>query len=350
MKGKKKILFFDSTLRDGSHAVSHQLKASQIEQYCKYADQAGLHTIIVGHGNGLSASSLQVGLSALSDTEMIVTARKNLKKTKLGVFLIPGFGTIKDDIAPAIDQGVDLVCVASHCTEADVTRQHIEYVRKRGKAAYGVLMMQHMASAERLSEEAHKMQDYGALGVILMDSAGASHPEMVTERVSLLVKNLDCQVGFHAHNNLGLAIANSYSAICSGATIVDGTVRGFGAGAGNCQIEVLAGLLYKLGIEIGLDLYKLIDASDKVVAKLSDKSQGISSVSLISGIAGVFSGFSKHVEKAAKRFGVDPRDIFMELGKRKMVAGQEDRIVDVAMYLAQKKTGQKDSYQIESLS
>ena len=191
MKQRKKLLFFDSTLRDGSHAISHQLKAHQIKQYCKYIDQAGLYTVIVGHGNGLSASSLQVGLSAISDTEMIVTARRNLKKTKLGAFLIPGFGTIRDDLAPAIDQGVDLVCVACHSTEADVTSQHIEYIRKRGKAAYGVLMMQHMASAERLLEEANKMQDYGALGVILMDSAGASYPEMVSERVSLLVNNLD---------------------------------------------------------------------------------------------------------------------------------------------------------------
>lgn len=344
-----KIIFFDSTLRDGSHAVRHQIKVSSITEYCRKADSAGLHTIIVGHGNGLSASSLQVGLSAVSDTEMLTAARKELKKTKLGAFLIPGFGTIKDDLAPAIDIGVDLVCVATHCTEADVAHQHIEYVRQRGREAYGVLMMQHMASKERLLEEALKLEEYGALGIILMDSAGTSIPNTVFERVKALRNKLDIKVGFHAHNNLGLAVANSFAAVKAGAAIIDGTVRGFGAGAGNCQLEVLAGLLYKSGIKTGLNLYKLMDVSDEVVLKMMERPQEITSISLISGLAGVFSGFSSHVKKASERFGVDPRDIFMELGKRKMVAGQEDFIVDVAMHLAQRKNSGKESYQIESL-
>lgn len=344
------IIFFDSTLRDGSHAIGHQLKADNISSYCKEADSAGLYTIIVGHGNGLAASSLQVGLSALSDTDMLSVARKELKKTKLGVFLIPGFGTIKDNLAPAIDLGVDLVCVASHCTEADVTQQHIEFVRQKNKEAYGVLMMQHMVDKKRLLEEARKMQGYGAMGIILMDSAGASVPEMVTEKVKYLVGKLNIKVGFHAHNNLGMAVANSYTAIKAGATIIDGTTRGFGAGAGNCPLEVLAGILFKMGMATGLDLYKLMDVSENIVAKITDNVQGISSVSLASGLAGVFSGFAKHVKIAAERYGVDSRDIFFELGKRKMVAGQEDFIVDVAMYLAQKKKADNESYPIESLS
>ncbi len=344
-----KILFFDSTLRDGSHAVNHKISSADIGDYCREADKAGLHTIIVGHGNGLGASSLQIGLSAVSDEEMLGSARQRLKKTKLGAFLIPGFGTIKDNLSNAIDIGVDLVCVAVHCTEADVTRQHIEYVRNKGKDAYGVMMMQHMASKERLLEEALKMQGYGALGVILMDSAGASIPAAVSEKVRFLVNSLEIKVGFHAHNNLGLAIANSYAAIEAGASIIDGTLRGFGAGAGNCQLEVLAGLLHKVGIETGLDLYKLMDVSEDIVSKIMDKPQEITSISLISGLAGVFSGFANHVKEASKRFGVDPRDIFLELGKRKMVAGQEDFIVDVAMYLAQRKNLNKESYQIESL-
>lgn len=344
-----KISFFDSTLRDGSHAVSHQLSAESIRNYCGQADGAGLYTIIVGHGNGLAASSLQVGLSALSDREMIVTARKELKKTRLGIFLIPGFGTIKDDLSPAMDKGVDLVCVATHCTEADVAQQHIEYARKRGKEAYGVLMMQHMAPAERLLQEALKMETYGAMGVILMDSAGASLPGTVSERVKLLRDNLNIKTGFHAHNNLGMAIANSYAAIEAGAEIIDGTLRGFGAGAGNCQLEVLAGILQKEGIPTGLDLYKLMDVSEGIVAKIMTKPQEISSVSLISGLAGVFSGFTKHVYAAAERFNVDPRDVFLELGRRKMVAGQEDFIVDVAMYLSQKKDSGEENYQIETL-
>ncbi|MEK6646836.1 MAG: 4-hydroxy-2-oxovalerate aldolase [Candidatus Firestonebacteria bacterium] len=344
-----KIIFFDSTLRDGSHAVSHKIAASEIKNYCRKIDDAGLHTVIVGHGNGLGASSLQVGLSALTDDEMLKTAKKELKKTKLGAFLIPGFGTIKDDINPAIDNGVDLFCVAIHCTEADVTRQHIEYVRKKGKDAYGILMMYHMAPKERLLEEALKMQSYGAIGVVLMDSAGASTSQMVSETVRFLSDNLDIKVGFHGHNNLGLAVSNSLIAIQSGAVIIDGTLRGFGAGAGNCQLEVLAGLLSKLKIETGLDLYKMMDVSDDVVSKMMKLPQEITSVSLISGLAGVFSGFANNVKKTAVRFGVDPRDIFMELGRRKMVAGQEDFIVDVAMYLANKKGSEEESYDIESL-
>lgn len=345
-----KILFFDSTLRDGSHAVSHQISGDSIKNYCRAIDEAGMHVVIVGHGNGLGASSLQVGLADLSDRDMLSIARKELKKTKLGVFMLPGFGTIKDDLSPALDIGVDLVCIAVHCTEANVTYQHIDYVRKRNKEIYGVLMMQHMATKERLLEEAKKMQEYGAMGVILMDSAGASTLGMVSERIETLVNNLKIKVGFHAHNNLGLAVANSFIAVEKGATIIDGTIRGFGAGAGNCQLEVLAGILSKVNVSTGLDLYKLMDAGEDVVAKMMKDTKGVTSISLISGLAGVFSGFANHVKKAAERFGVDPRDIFLELGRRKMVAGQEDFIVDVAMYLAEKKDPGGESYQIESLS
>ncbi len=343
------LLFFDSTLRDGSHAIGHQISAVNIKEYCSGMDNVGLHTIIVGHGNGLGASSLQVGLAAIPDTEMLKTARKELKKTKLGAFLIPGFGTIRDDLNQAIDIGVDLFCIAIHCTEADVTMQHIGYLRKKDKEVYGILMMYHMASKERLLEEALKMQSYGAQGVILMDSAGASTPNMVSEIIPYLSKNLEIKLGFHAHNNLGLAVANSLIAIQNGALIIDGTLRGFGAGAGNCQLEVLIGLLSKMGISTDLDLYKMMNASDNIVSKMMKNPQEISSISLISGLAGVFSGFASHVKKAAERFNVDPRDIFMELGRRKMVAGQEDFIVDVAMYLASKKGSEKESYDIESL-
>ena len=343
------VLFFDSTLRDGSHAIGHKLTSENITTYCKCVDDAGLHTVIVGHGNGLGASSLQVGISALSDYEMLTAARMELKKTKLGVFLIPGFGTIKDDLSPAIDLGVDLVCVGVHCTEADVASQHIDYVRSKGKDAYGVIMMYHMTTTKRLLEEAKKMQSYGAMGVILMDSAGASTNEMVIESVTALVDGLDIAVGFHAHNNLSLAVSNSYTAIGLGASIIDGTIRGFGAGAGNCQLEVLAGLLQKENFETGLDLYKLMDASEDVIAKIMKKPQEINSMALISGLSGVFSAFSTHVKNASERFDVDPRDIFVELGRRQIIGGQEDFIIDVAMNLAQKNKKDDISYQIESL-
>lgn len=332
--GVNKIKFFDSTLRDGSHAVRHQISLESIKKYCQYVDGSGLYVVTVGHGNGLGASSLQVGLSAHTDEEMIKTARENLKKTKLGVFLIPGFGTIKDNLAPALDLGVDVVCIGIHCTEADVTQQHIEYVIKRGKEAYGVLMMYHMATKEKLLEEAKKMESYGAMGVILMDSAGSSVPNMVKEVVGHLSANLNIPVGFHAHNNLSMAVANSMTSIESGATIIDGTVRGFGAGAGNCQLEALMALMQKTGMETGVDLYKILDASELAVKGMMTKPQEVDPVSIVSGLSGVFSGFSPHVRKAAEKFGVDPRDIFMELGKRQVVGGQEDIVVEVAAELA----------------
>lgn len=333
---KQRLLFFDSTLRDGSHAIAHKLSKANIRDYCRIIDQAGLEVVIVGHGNGLGASSLQVGLSALTDLEMLRTARRQLKKTKLGAFLIPGFGTIKDDLEPALRAGVDLVCVGCHCTEADTTQQHIQYTLKAGHEAYGVLMMYHMISKEVVLEEALKMQEYGAQGIILMDSAGASTPQMVKETVELLVDNLNVRVGFHAHNNLGLAVSNSLIALESGATIIDGTARGFGAGAGNCPQEILVGLLSKINTKTGLDLYKLMDASD-LVSQIQLRPQEISSESLSSGMAGVFSAFGPPVKRAAAKFKVDSRDIFKELGRRKMVAGQEDFIVDIAAKLARKK-------------
>lgn len=344
-----KLTFFDSTLRDGSHAIGHQLKAEEIRNYCKEIDDVGLYVVTVGHGNGLGASSLQVGLSALPDQKMLKVARRELKKTKLGAFLIPGFGTIKENIDPAIDEGVDLFSIAVHCTEADVTEQHIEHIKRKNKEVYGVLMMYHMTSKERLLKEIKKMKSYGASGAIIMDSAGASTPDMVSETIRYICDNIDFKIGFHAHNNLGLAVSNSLVAIQSGAQIIDGTLRGFGAGAGNCQLEVLIGILSKLKIKTGVNLYKMMDVSDKIVSKIMRVPQGVTSLSLISGLAGVFSGFSTKVKQAAERFGVDPRDIFMELGRRKMVAGQEDFIVYVAMHLANNKKTGTETYDIESL-
>lgn len=346
---EKSLLIIDSTLRDGSHAMKHQFSAKQIASYARGAEMAGVQLLIVGHGNGLGASSLQLGMSLLTDKEMLLTAKKELKNTKLGAFLIPGFGTIEKDVQPAISLGIDALIVASHCTEANITRQHIEYASKKGLKAYGVLMMSHMISAKELLEQALKMQKYGALGVILMDSAGAYLPEEVTQKVETLVGGLEIDVGFHAHNNLGMAIANSVSAVKAGAKVIDTTSRGLGAGAGNCQLEVLVAVLHRIGIETGLDLYQLMDNSENIIAGVMNKPQEINSITLTSGLAGVFSGFAPHAEKAAKRFMVDVRDILIELGKRKVVAGQEDIIVDVTMYLKEKKKSKDADYKIEAL-
>jgi 4-hydroxy 2-oxovalerate aldolase len=333
----KQILISDPTLRDGNHACAHQLSAEQIAIYCKAADKAGIPIVEVGHGNGLGASSLQVGLSKEDDKTILETARKNLDKSKLGIHVIPGFATIKRDLVKAIDIGVDVIRVASHCTEADITQRHLGYVRERGKEAYGVLMMSHMASASVLVEEAQKMELYGAEGIIIMDSAGAYLPSDVQEKISALVNALKVPVGFHAHNNLGMAIANSIAAIESGAKILDGTARGFGAGAGNAQLEVLIAVLEKMGYVTGVDLYKILDASDLAEKKIMSTVPIIKSDSIVSGLSGVFSGFAKHVTRISSEYEVDPRDVYRELGKRKIVGGQEDMIIEIVMDLIKKQ-------------
>lgn len=294
-----------------------------------------MECVIIGHGNGLGASSLQTGISLLSDEEMLVTAKKQLNKTKMGAFLIPGYGTF-NDLKLALKCGVDLVCVAAHCTEANITRQHIEYLRNQNIDAYGILMMCHMTTLEILAEQVLKMQQYGATGVILMDSAGASTPKMVSDMINVIKSKININIGFHAHNNLGLAVGNSYIALESGANIIDATTRGFGAGAGNCQLEALIAVLEKQGINTGINLYKLLDISENIIAKIYPNGMAINSLSIISGISGVFSSFVTHVKNASNEFKVDPYDIFIELAKRKVVGGQEDMVVDIAINLSQK--------------
>jgi len=333
----RKVLISDPTLRDGNHAVAHKLSLEQIGIYCEAADSARVPIVEVGHGNGLGASSLQVGEAAVDDRTMLRYARSKLKTSKLGIHVIPGFATIERDLKPALDYGVDVIRVASHCTEADITERHIRFCRSQGKTVFGVLMMAHMADEETLRSEAAKMQDYGAEAVILMDSAGNSLPADVTRKMEYLVANLAISVGFHAHNNLGLGIANSIAAIDAGAAIVDGCARGFGAGAGNAQLEVLVAVLQRMGIETGIDLYKMLDAADLAELKLMKEIPVIKSVSVVSGLAGVFSGFLKPVIRISQEFSVDPRDVFFELGKRKVVAGQEDIIIEVADAIAKTK-------------
>jgi len=331
------IRISDPTLRDGNHAVAHQLSATQIARYAQAAEKAGIPIVEVGHGNGIGASSLQVGLSREDDVTMLTTAREKLSRSALGIHCIPGFATIERDLRVAIDIGVDVVRVASHCTEADITERHIGYVRDRGKEAVGVLMMSHMASVDVLQEQAAKMEAYGAEAVILMDSAGAMLPPDVTERVAALTQQLRISVGFHAHNNLGMAVANSVAAAQAGATILDGTARGFGAGAGNTQLEVMVAVLEKIGFSTGIDIYSVLDLGDMAEKEIMPAVPTIKSISVVSGLAGVFSGFNKHVDRIAGQFRVDPRDVFFELGRRKIVAGQEDIILEVARQLAERK-------------
>lgn len=338
-KLKKKIIISDATLRDGNHAIKHQITKNQLILYCKAAEKAGIDIVEVGHGNGIGASSIQVGLSNLTDTKMLEICRKILNKTKLSIHVIPGFAT-KNDIDNAINIGVDVFRIASHCTEADITQKHIEHVKKKNKKAYGVLMMSHMASKEDLFKQARKMSEYGANGLILMDSAGAYVQKDVREKISFLKKKLKkLPIGFHAHNNLGLAVANSIEAVNSGATMIDGCARGFGAGAGNTQLEVLIAVFDKLNIKTNVNLYKVLDCGDIAEKFLMKSIPSISSTSVVSGLSGVFSGFIKHVIKHSEKHKISPRDVFFELGKRKAVAGQEDLILEVVKDLKKSKQG-----------
>lgn len=329
----KKILISDPTLRDGNHAVRHQLRKNDFASYCKAADSAGVPIVEVGHGNGLGASSMLVGECSLSDEIILSTARENLKHSKLAIHAIPGFCTIERHMAMALDLGVDVFRIAAHCTEADITDRHIAFARKHGKEVYGVLMMSHMARPDQLADEAFKMQGYGAEGVIIMDSSGHYLPLDVSERIGALVEMLSIPVGFHAHNNLGMGIANSVSAVQAGATIIDGSARGFGAGSGNAQLEVLVAVFKKMGYETGIDLYKMLDAADIAEKEIMPSLPYISSTSIVSGLSGVFSGFIKEVNRVSAEHGVDARDIFVQLGKRNAVAGQESLILEVALAL-----------------
>ena len=338
MKPSPPIIICDATLRDGSHAYSHQINLDQVKSYAAAAEVAGFSYLEVGHGNGLGASSLQVGESLVPEREMLYAAKGCLKNTKLCVHVIPGFATIKREIVNALEVGVDLFRIGCHCTEADISQRHISYVRAAGREVWGVLMMSHMASADILLEEAKKMQSYGAQGIVLMDSAGAYFPKDVTEKIGLLANRLEVPVGFHAHNNLGLSIANSLAALVSGARILDGTAKGFGAGAGNAPLEMLAAVLMNQGYNTSVDLYKALDASELAARLFAGSLPDSNGITIVSGLSGVFSGFAKPVQRASLQMGVDPRDVFFELGKRRVVGGQEDIIIEVASELARQKS------------
>ncbi|MBY0002000.1 4-hydroxy-2-oxovalerate aldolase [Priestia aryabhattai] len=332
----KPIKITEVSLRDGSHVVKHQFTEAQVKSVTKALDDAGMHYIEVSHGDGLGGSTLQYGKSLVDEMKLIEAAVEEAKQATVAVLLIPGIGTVHE-LKQANSLGAGLVRVATHVTEADVSAQHIEYARKLGMETFGFLMMAHSAPVEKLVEQAKLMESYGAQGVYITDSAGALLPHEVRERVRALRQSLQVEVGFHAHNNLSLAVANTLAAIEEGATRIDGSVRCLGAGAGNTQTEALIAVLHRLGIDVGIDLYKIMDLAEEVVGPILPGSQEIRKGSLAMGYAGVYSSFLLHAERAAKRFNLDSRDILLELGKRKAVGGQEDMILDVAAELAQRK-------------
>ena len=332
----KNIIITDSSLRDGNHAVKHSITLDSIKKYCQFADQAGISIVEVGHGNGLGASSLLIGQSPYTDTQMLTIARDNLKTSKLGIHIIPGIATVKKDIDNAIDIGVDVFRVATHCTEGTLSKSHIEYLRSKNKTVFGVLMMSALTDAKTLVDNAMYMQEYGAEAVIIMDSTGTYLPKDVEERVRLLKWELDIEVGFHAHDNLGLATANSLTAVESGATYIDACIRGFGAGAGNAHLETLIPVLEKSKYELGIDFQKVIIEADRVMDYLIPTAPVSTPVNVLTGLNRLFSGFEKPIIKASKLFGIEYSSLIFELGNRKLVAGQEDLILEVAEKLKNK--------------
>ena len=333
------IIISDPTLRDGNHSVKHTISLDSIAKYCKAADEAGIPIIEVGHGNGLGASSILIGQATHTDAEMLKVARQNIIKAKLQVHIIPGLATIKKDIIPAIEAGVDIFRIACHVTEATITRSHIEFLKSQNKTVHGVLMMSALATVDQLSDNAKLLESYGAEAIIIMDSTGTYMPCDVEERIYDLIQTVgdNIKIGFHGHNNLGLAIANSLIAVENGATIIDATIRGFGAGAGNTQIECLIPVLEKMREKTNIDFAKLIKLADEVEGYLVKEPPITRPINVLTGLNKIFSGFEKPIIKAAKLYGVEYSSLIFELGNRKLVAGQEDLITEVAQNL--KKLG-----------
>lgn len=322
-------MLYDVTLRDGNHALRHALTPEFVERYCLVADSSTSYAIEVGHGNGLGASSFLVGKSKHSDADLINSARNSLKNVRLAVHTIPGFATIDRDLKPAIDLGVDVFRVATHASEADVAERHIGFLKQAGREVQGVLMMTHMVSTDALIAQARIHESQGADAVIIMDSAGYYQPENVAERIGALSEALSIPVGFHAHNNLGVAVTNAMTARDSGALFLDGSSMGLGAGAGNAQLENLAAnLLTSRGDVDSIASYLIL--SKLVEEEWQEFLPRVTSGSIESALSGVFSGYAPQVAKIAAELGIERSNLWKAIGERKLVAGQESMIREIA--------------------
>ncbi|MDF1828523.1 MAG: 4-hydroxy-2-oxovalerate/4-hydroxy-2-oxohexanoate aldolase [Cycloclasticus pugetii] len=334
----RKVILHDMCLRDGMHAKGEQISVEEMVRVATALDDANVPYIQVTHGAGLGGNSLQHGFSMATNEEYISAVAPLMKQAIVSVLLIPGMGTMKE-LQSAYDAGARSVHVATHCTEANTSPQHIAFARKLGMDTTGFLMMAHLNTAKGLAEQAALMESYGAQTVYLTDSAGYMLPEDVTRCISALRDTLkpETEIGFHGHHNLGMGIANSIAAIEAGASRIDGSAAGLGAGAGNTPLEVFAAVCERMGIETGIDLFKLMDLSENIILPLMDHVIRVDRESLTLGYAGVYSTFLLHAKRAAERFGIPARDILVELGRKKMIAGQEDMIVDTAMTMAKQR-------------
>ncbi len=337
LKGKK-VTLHDMCLRDGMHAKRHQISLEEMKTVARGLDEAGMPLIEVTHGDGLGGASVNYGFPAASDEEYLKAVCGVVKNAKISALLLPGIGTV-DHLKMAADCGVSTIRVATHCTEADVSEQHIGMAAEMGLDTVGFLMMTHMIEAEEILEQAKLMESYGANCIYCTDSAGFMLPDQVAERISLLRRELkpETELGFHAHHNLSLGVWNSVVAVENGANRVDGSVAGLGAGAGNTPLEVFVAVLDRMGVNHGIDLYKIMDVAEDIVTPLMDRPIRIDRDALTLGYAGVYSSFLLFAQRAAAKYGLSSRDILVELGRRRTVGGQEDMIEDLALDMAKEQ-------------
>jgi 4-hydroxy 2-oxovalerate aldolase len=333
---QKRVRIMDTTLRDGSHAIRHQFTIEQVRKTVMALDEAGVPVIEISHGDGLGGSSMQYGMSLTDEFELIQIAAKTSKNAKIASLLIPGIGTRKE-LERAKACGISMVRIATQCSEADISEQHFGLAKELNLETVGFLMMAHMLSPDELAQQAKLMETYGADTVYIVDSAGTMMPRDVTDRVKRLNSELTIPIGFHGHNNIGLAIGNSLAAIEAGAVCIDTSTRGLGAGSGNTQTEVLVAALSRLGYETGIDLFRIMDAAEFIIDPIMAGPMTINRDALTIGYTGLYSTFLLHAKKAAEKFGVDSREILLELAKRKAVAGQEDWILDVAAEISNRR-------------
>ncbi len=334
----RKVLLHDMSLRDGMHAKREQISVDKMVEIATALDEAGVPLLQVTHGAGLGGNSIQHGFALASNAEYISAVAPKMKRAKVSVLLIPGLGTMRE-LQEAWDCGARSVHVATHCTEADTSPQHIAFARKLGFDTTGFLMMAHLNDARGLAEQGKLMESYGAQTIYVTDSAGYMLGDDVTESIGRLrdILRPETEIGFHGHHNLGLGVSNSIAAIAAGASRIDASLAGLGAGAGNAPMELVAAVCERMGIETGVDLFRLMDAAEDIVVPFMDQIVRADRESITLGFAGVYSTFLLHAKKAAQRFGVPARDILLELGKRKMIGGQEDMILDTAMTMAKER-------------